>query len=158
MKNSIVDDGCDADIVMTSLGGNIDASGGTCLLYDPTDQDVADALLGPLQDNGGATQTLAPLPGSPALDVIAAASCIDADSAPLLVDQIGTSRPQGTNCDVGAVEVSSLCAGVDCEDGETCTANACDPGTGICSQTPLSDNARCNDGLGICYNAVCWAL
>ena len=55
--------------------------------------------LGPLQDNGGPTQTMALLAGSDALD---AADC----STSTAHDQRGVSRPQGTSCDIGAVEVS----------------------------------------------------
>src|SRR5262249_18212577 len=36
--------------------------------YDPTDLLDVDPLLGPLQDNGGPTLTMALLPGSPAID------------------------------------------------------------------------------------------
>lgn len=56
-----------------------------------------DPLLGPLQDNGGATQTLMPGAGSPAIDALA---CTSAPST----DQRGTARPQGYGCDIGAVE------------------------------------------------------
>jgi CSLREA domain-containing protein len=54
--------------------------------------------LGPLQRNGGATATHAPLPGSPAVDAGDDATCT-------LVDQRGVARPQGVACDIGAVEL-----------------------------------------------------
>ncbi len=57
------------------------------------------AALGPLQDNGGPTPTMLPGPGSAALDAIAPQDCTQA------VDQRGVARPQGTGCDIGAVEV-----------------------------------------------------
>mgnify|MGYP000903248679 CR=1 FL=1 len=56
---------------------------------------TGDPLLGPLADNGGATQTMAPLPGSPVID--AGAGCLPAD-------QRGIARPQGAACDIGAFE------------------------------------------------------
>ena len=59
----------------------------------------SDALLGPLADNGGPTQTHALLPGSPAIDA-AGDDC-------LAEDQRGISRPQGTACDIGAYEVEA---------------------------------------------------
>lgn len=59
-------------------------------------------MLGPLQDNGGHTWTHALLPGSPAIDAIPNIGCNVA------TDQRGVSRPQGTNCDIGAFELGVL--------------------------------------------------
>ena len=67
-------------------------------------------LLGPLQDNGGATPTLAPLPGSPVID--------QGNVSGVLTDQRGQTRPYtnssvssiplgGDHGDIGAVEISS---------------------------------------------------
>lgn len=53
-------------------------------------------LLAPLGNNGGPTQTMPPLAGSPAIDA--------ASSGPA-TDQRGVARPQGANFDIGAVEV-----------------------------------------------------
>lgn len=58
-----------------------------------------DPVLGPLANNGGPTETLLPLTGSPLLDAIPPASCGSN------VDQRGVTRPQGSGCDIGAVEV-----------------------------------------------------
>jgi CSLREA domain-containing protein len=57
----------------------------------------ADPLLGPLQDNGGPTLTMAIPGGSPAIDQASATTC-----PPL--DQRGITRPQGQACDIGAYE------------------------------------------------------
>ena len=62
-----------------------------------------DPLLGPLADNGGPTQTLALLPGSPAIDAGDDHTCAAAPASNL--DQRGISRPQGPRCDIGAYEV-----------------------------------------------------
>ncbi len=55
-------------------------------------------LLGRLQDNGGFTPTMAPVMTSPAIDAGDSASCP-------ATDQRGVTRPQGSGCDMGAVEV-----------------------------------------------------
>jgi hypothetical protein len=92
---------------LTSLGNNIEVGSDTCF-SDPTDQvNVTPAALnlGPLQDNGGPTETMLPGPGSVAIDTILPADCLDADGLPLTTDQRGISRPQGTDCDIGPVEV-----------------------------------------------------
>lgn len=67
-----------------------------------------DPLLGPLQDNGGSTQTHALLPGSPAIDQ---ASCTD-----VTIDQPGNPRPIDVpvvpdldgGCDIGAYELQDI--------------------------------------------------
>ncbi len=58
--------------------------------------------LGTLADNGGSTPTIALLAGSPAIEAGDAAVC--AASPVNNVDQRGVARPQGTGCDIGAVE------------------------------------------------------
>lgn len=63
-----------------------------------------DPLLGPLQNNGGSTQTRALLPGSPAINNGAPAGCTNDLGAALTTDQRGFHRPFGSNCDIGAYE------------------------------------------------------
>lgn len=58
---------------------------------------TADPKLGPLRQNGGPTATMALLPGSAAIGLVAAAGCVSAD-------QRGSARPQGPACDAGAFE------------------------------------------------------
>jgi hypothetical protein len=83
----------------TSHGGNVvrDTSCGTATATDQTD--VADPGLAALADNGGATRTMLPQPGSAAVDAEPTADC------DLTTDQRGLHRPSGTACDAGAVEV-----------------------------------------------------
>jgi beta-glucanase (GH16 family) len=82
--------------------GNV-VSGGSNVVQDDScnpvasDQVVADALLGPLANNGGPTLTHALLSGSPAIDAANGALCP-------ATDQRGVARPQGAGCDVGAFE------------------------------------------------------
>ena len=64
--------------------------------------------LGTLANNGGSTQTLALLDGSPAIDAGDDATCAAAVGSPTFgaggEDQRGVTRPQGTHCDIGAYE------------------------------------------------------
>lgn len=75
-----------------SLSGVGNKSGSAASPLDP--------LLGPLQNNGGPTQTLQPLAGSPALDA-------GNNAAALTTDQrgVGFSRLSGSQTDIGAVEL-----------------------------------------------------
>ena len=82
---------------ISSLGHNL-TDDGTCGFIAPGDLVVPDAMLGPLQDNGGPTETHDLLPGSPAIDA-GSVNC-----PPPATDQRGEARPQGAKCDIGAVE------------------------------------------------------
>jgi hypothetical protein len=101
---------------VTSGGHNID-SDGSCGLTDPTDLPNTDPMLGPLQDNGGWTQTHALQLGSPAIDAIAPGACS------VTRDQRGVWRPAdgdgggGVLCDIGAYEVTKCADGLD-NDGD----------------------------------------
>ena len=61
-----------------------------------------DPQLGPLQDNGGLTDTRVPAAGSGVIDAV---DCASPDAG---IDQRGITRPQGLRCDIGAVEVVPL--------------------------------------------------
>lgn len=63
-----------------------------------------DLLQGELADNGGPTPTISLLPGSPAIDAIPSASCLDHEGLPMSADQRGRLRPIGAGCDIGAYE------------------------------------------------------
>jgi CSLREA domain-containing protein/uncharacterized repeat protein (TIGR01451 family) len=69
----------------------------SCMFTDPGSRQNVDAKLGPLANNGGETDTLALLEGSPAIDSGTSAGCPP-------VDQRGITRPQGPACDIGAFE------------------------------------------------------
>jgi hypothetical protein len=95
---------------ITSDGYNL-SSDSSCGLTGPGDHQNVNPQLGPLQDNGGPTQTIAPLPGSPAIDTGSNAIC----AAALVnnLDQRGFARPidgggsVAAICDRGAVEFGS---------------------------------------------------
>jgi hypothetical protein len=84
-------DGCSA----VSAAGDLTGSGAHPL----------DPHLGPLADNGGPAWTMAPQPGSPALDAVPLANCS------VSTDQRGQPRPDSLYpgaCDSGAVEVPAV--------------------------------------------------
>ncbi len=66
------------------------------------------ARLGPLADNGGPTWTHLLRPGNPAFNAGDAATC--AASPVNGIDQRGVTRPQGAQCDIGAVEATATLA------------------------------------------------
>ena len=83
-------------------------------------------MLGPLAGNGGPTQTMALLAGSPAIDAGNNALALDANGQPLTTDQRGIGFPRIVNniVDIGAFEVPSLIVTtlndvVDPTDGQT---------------------------------------
>jgi hypothetical protein len=82
---------------VTSQGHNIE-SGTDCGFTGSGDRQNTDPKLGPLQDNGGPTQTQVVQVGSPVIDAGNTADCPT-------TDQRGVTRPQGPACDIGAVEV-----------------------------------------------------
>ena len=95
--------GSEDDVCVSTFGGvvghaNVIIEANVAL---PQDTIQSDPMLGPLADNGGATQTCALLPGSPAIDA-------GDDYAPLQTyDQRGTgfARMSGPHIDIGAFEV-----------------------------------------------------
>ncbi|MGA2010987.1 MAG: choice-of-anchor Q domain-containing protein [Solirubrobacteraceae bacterium] len=92
---------CDAHVGSGSAFNLEDPGGdGSCGFDLP----AADPQLGPLQSNGGPTETQTLAVGSPALDAIPAADCPTADGG---VDQRGLPRPStgSSFCDVGAFEL-----------------------------------------------------
>jgi hypothetical protein len=84
---------------LSTTGNNIEDAD-TCSLGAPGDRIGVAPGLGPLASNGGPTLTMAPLPGSPAIDAGAAGGCP-------AKDQRGVLRPAGVTCDVGAVEIAT---------------------------------------------------
>ncbi len=79
---------------------------GLACLQSPLAHDISggDTLLGPLQNNGGATPTRALLTGSPALDQIPSNQCLDSTATAPHPDQRGVTRPVNGLCDIGAYE------------------------------------------------------
>jgi hypothetical protein len=111
IKSSIVADnaslvGPNCNVPVTSQGNNLESTS-ACGFVALGDVVNANALLGPLANNGGSTLTHAPQPGSPAIDAGAAVGCPASD-------QRSFSRPLDGNgdgtavCDIGAVETPPM--------------------------------------------------
>ena len=77
-----------------------------------------------------------------------------------------TSVTDGTSCDfggfpgvctVGVCEDAMLCSGVDCDDGNECTQDACDPMDGQCGHADAMDGTTCDFGglPGVCTDGTC---
>ena len=105
VRNSILADGTGTECVLgsstlTDHGGNFstDGSCGLTQASSRTDVPVASLALAPLADNGGPTQTVALLTGSPAIHA-------GVDCRPPATDQRGVPRPPGAACDSGAFQV-----------------------------------------------------
>jgi CSLREA domain-containing protein len=97
LRNSIVDSCGSGGGIVGSLGHNLAPSSACFFAAGPGDVFNPSFLLGPLQNNGGPTDTHALLPGSPAIGSGDNATCA-------ATDQRGYPRPFGSNCDTGAYE------------------------------------------------------
>jgi hypothetical protein len=86
-QSDLIGDGTGSMGLSNGVNGNIVGSAGS----------PVNPLLGPLQNNGGPTQTFLPMPGSPALG---------AGSPALSLDQRGLPRPNAGPSDIGSVEVT----------------------------------------------------
>ena len=90
----------------TSQGYNY-SDDATCGFTQATDkQGAANPMLGTLGAHGGTGLTMVPKTGSPLIDAIPAASCQTGLAAGIVTDERGITRPQGSGCDIGAVEVA----------------------------------------------------
>lgn len=97
IKGTIDGQNCYLGVNPVSLGYN-QSSDASCGLTGATDVQNANVALAPLADNGGATQTHLATVGSSVVDAIPADQCA------VVVDQRNLPRPQGPQCDAGAVE------------------------------------------------------
>jgi hypothetical protein len=108
LQNSIVanNTGGNCSGKLTSHGYNL-SSDGTCDFDRAGDLNNTDPELAPLQNNGGPTDTMALLPGSPAIDSGNPSGCTDGAGHLLKTDQRGKPRhdkEDSGGCDRGAYE------------------------------------------------------
>jgi hypothetical protein len=101
---------CSGLTATTSHGFNLEDDAAASCGFSTSAGDLApgtNPALAALGDHGGPGPTMLPSPGSPLLDAIPLASC-QADGAKFVTtDERGVTRPQGTGCDIGAVEVEA---------------------------------------------------
>jgi CSLREA domain-containing protein len=136
---------------VTDGGYNID-DGTTCGLSAATgSKPSTDPQLGSLVDNGGSTNTHALPAGSPAIDAIpnGTIGC----GTTVTADQRGTTRPQGSACDIGAFEFVAL----DVTPPTITIATPTDGGFYLLGQHVLSDYS-CVDESGGSGVALCNSL
>jgi hypothetical protein len=97
---------CDGLAAGADGGYNLDDGASCGFSTGNNSLSTTDPMLDPagLNDNGGSTQTIALLSGSPAIDAIpsGASGC----GTTLTTDQRGVTRPQGASCDIGAFELA----------------------------------------------------
>lgn len=107
-------------ILANSMGGNCHgtirsrgynlSSDNSCSFDGAGDLNNTNPELGPLQNNGGLTDTMALLPGSAAIDAGNPSGCTDSQGLLLKTDQRGMPRPDkedASGCDIGAYERQS---------------------------------------------------
>ena len=109
-------------------------------------------LLAPLGNYGGPTQTIALLPGSPAIDAGDDTAC--ASTGPTGVnnkDQRGVTRPVGTHCDIGAFESQGFTLTKTSGDGQSTTATTAFKNPLVVTVAPsaagAADNEPVNGGV-----------
>jgi hypothetical protein len=86
--------------VITTSGNWFQTPDSSCALPAPNNTINAPAGLGTLADNGGPTQTVLPQASSGLINPANAVTCLS-------VDQRGVARPQGSACDIGALEIAA---------------------------------------------------
>ena len=126
-------------IVAHSTGQDIAVGGGTTLrgmnLIDDGSATgpnviVADPLLAPLENYGGPTQSMALLPGSPAIDAAGASTVV--------TDQRGVSRAQGTAPDIGAFESQGFTINATSGSGQSAAKGATFSAPLVATVTPVN--------------------
>ena len=130
-----------------SLEDNLQPGNDPDCAFGPGDHPGSNPGLGPLADNGGATETRALGSGSAARDAIASADC---PAAPLDEDQRGVARPGAGSaaCDIGAFEYSDGDAdGV--EEGVDNCPNAANPGQQDADLDGIGNVCDDGDGDGV---------
>lgn len=122
------------------------------------------ALLHPLGDYGGPTETRPPMALSPAVDAGNPATPGGGGTACDTSDQRQAVRPEGVSCDMGAVETrcgdGAMQTEEECDDGNAINGDGCDNNctTTGCGNSVVSPGETCDDGNtddGDCCSSSC---
>jgi hypothetical protein len=110
---------CSGEVI--DAGYNLD-NDGSCG-FSATNHSYSDvkSYLGGLRNNGGPTETQQPSLGTPVIDTIPIGTSANGITLCPSNDQRGVARPQGSACDIGAVELSATPT-ITSADGVTVTA------------------------------------
>ncbi len=114
-----------------------------------TSDNLLNPLLGPLADNGGLTQTMALLPGSPAIDAGSNSLAVDPATNQILAnDQRGPGFPRivGQSVEIGAYEFNPL--------GQTINAGAFASQVYVYGAGPITLGATANSGLPVSFSLI----
>ena len=150
VRNSVLaGNGSECDSELVSGGYNLLQTLTGCTVTGDTTGNVVGmpAVLGPLANNGGPTQTRALLAGSPAINAGNPAAPGSGGGACLATDQRGVARPGGPRCDMGAFE--SSCGDGIVDAGETCDGGVC------CSASCAPSDATCGACLVCSAGTAC---
>ena len=174
VRNTIIAGNSDLAGTAPDCGGTLDSQGYNliqsttgCSFSVPTPSDIlgSAAGVGPLQNNGGPTDTRELLPGSAAINGGNPAGCEEWRQGgffgPVTADQRGIARPQGPRCDIGAFELvvcgdGTAGPGEQCDDGNFASGDCCDATCQLeTNGSSCSDGNACTtldacDGSGTC--------
>jgi predicted outer membrane repeat protein len=95
---------------ITDAGYNLDDDGSCGLSGSNHSISDVNPELGPLMNNGGVTETQVPASASRSLEQIPSGTNANGTSLCPGTDQTGVARPQGPECDIGSVELSTATA------------------------------------------------
>ncbi|MGI8691106.1 MAG: choice-of-anchor Q domain-containing protein, partial [Thermomicrobiales bacterium] len=145
---------------VTSHGHNlIGNTSGSTGIANGTNGDIVNPmpLLAPLGAYGGPTETIALLPGSPAIDVIPAANHCGTGDPTVDKDQRGVTRPVGAHCDIGAFESQGFILTKTSGDNQRAVAGTTFTNPLVVTVTPsaagAADNEPVNGGV-VTFTAI----
>jgi hypothetical protein len=121
---------------ITDAGYNLDDDGSCGFSAMGNSESDVDPYLGPLQNNGGPTETQAPALDSPVLNQIPVGATGNGATLCPGTDQRGVARPQGSECDIGAVELSPTSQTITSRDSATTSVHTSFSFTVTTSGTP----------------------
>ena len=138
----------------TDLGYNV-ADDNTCAFTSSTSISKSTAEdLGPLQNNGGPTQTIEPTAGNPAIGLIPTGTKVTIGSSSLTLcpttDQRGFASVPVAHCDAGSVQVTAQTISFTGPGSGTYGGTASLSATGGGSENPVVFSVGSSSGAGVC--------